>query len=60
MDDGIVMLRKLKDEIRGFIKEGAQEKSYSPNNLTMSIVIEAAELMGLFHSWQQSTQKPCI
>lgn len=41
-------LQEIKDKIRAFIKERDWEKYHSPKNISMSIAIEAAELMEHF------------
>ncbi|MBF0483689.1 MAG: nucleotide pyrophosphohydrolase [Candidatus Omnitrophica bacterium] len=41
-------MKNIKMEIRRFVKERCWEKFHSPKNLSMSIAIEAAELMEHF------------
>jgi len=41
-------LPEIKDKIRKFVRERDWEKFHSPKNLSMSIAIEAAELMEHF------------
>ena len=48
MQDPKTTVEKLKHEIAGFIRERDWEQFHSPKNLSMSITIEAAELMELF------------
>ena len=50
-----VTLQHIKDKIKQFIKEREWEKYHSPKNISMSIAIEAAELMEHFQ-WLSTTQ----
>ncbi|TRZ93420.1 nucleotide pyrophosphohydrolase, partial [bacterium] len=43
-----ITLQEIKARIKQFIKERDWEKYHSPKNLSMSIAIEAAELMEHF------------
>lgn len=43
-----ITLRKIKDKIKKFIKDRDWQKYHSPKNISMSIAIEAAELMEHF------------
>jgi len=48
-------IQKLKEKINQFIAERDWEKFHSPKNLSMSIAIEAAELMEKFQ-WADNTE----
>lgn len=48
MDDRTTTFEELKERIRAFVKARDWEKFHSPKNLSMSLAIEAAELMELF------------
>jgi len=48
MSDKATSIQKLKTKINTFIAERDWEKFHSPKNLSMSIAIEAAELMEKF------------
>ncbi len=48
MSDKKVTIQELKDTLSKFVKERDWEQFHSPKNLTMSIAIEAAELMEKF------------
>ena len=48
LSDRRISLGELKDEISGFVEERAWSKFHNPKNVSMSIAIEAAELMELF------------
>lgn len=48
MADSITTLKELKAKMAEFVKERDWEKFHSPKNLSMSIAIEAAELMEKF------------
>lgn len=48
MDDRTTTLEELKERISAFVKARDWEKFHSPKNLSMSLAIEAAELMELF------------
>lgn len=41
-------IQKIKDKIAIFVKERNQNKFHNPKNLSMSIAIEASELIGIF------------
>jgi NTP pyrophosphatase (non-canonical NTP hydrolase) len=43
-----VTLQEIKNKIKSFVKERDWEQYHSPKNLSMSIAIEAAELMEHF------------
>lgn len=43
-----ISLNQIKKEIKKFIRERSWEKYHSPKNISMSIAIEAAELMEHF------------
>ncbi len=48
MNDSTCTIENLKNEMRTFIKERKWESYHNPKNISMSIAIEAAELMELF------------
>ena len=48
MKDQITHIQEIKDRINQFVKERNWTEAYSPKNLSMSIAIEAAELMENF------------
>ncbi len=48
MGDADTTLQQLKDRMDRFVKERDWEQFHSPKNLSMSIAIEAAELMEHF------------
>ncbi|MFO7984071.1 MAG: nucleotide pyrophosphohydrolase [Desulfuromonadales bacterium] len=48
MSDAETTLQQLKDRMDRFVKERDWEQFHSPKNLSMSIAIEAAELMEHF------------
>ncbi len=48
MNDANTTVGLMKKEIAAFIRERDWEQFHSPKNLSMSITIEAAELMELF------------
>jgi dCTP diphosphatase len=48
MEDKITNIQEIKDKINKFVKERNWTESHSPKNLSMSISIEAAELMEIF------------
>ena len=48
MKDQITHIQEIKDRINQFVKERNWTKAHSPKNLSMSIAIEAAELMENF------------
>ncbi|HKL49373.1 MAG TPA: nucleotide pyrophosphohydrolase [Desulfuromonadales bacterium] len=48
MGDAETTLQQLKDRMDRFVKERDWEQFHSPKNLSMSIAIEAAELMEHF------------
>jgi dCTP diphosphatase len=49
MNDTITTLAMLKALIKDFVDEREWEQFHSPKNVSMNIVIEAAELMELFN-----------
>lgn len=58
MSDQQITLHELKERMATFVRERDWEQFHSPKNLSMSIAIEAAELMEHFQ-WltvEQSTQ----
>jgi NTP pyrophosphatase (non-canonical NTP hydrolase) len=48
MPNSNITLQEIKNKIKQFVKERDWEKYHSPKNLSMSIAIEAAELMEHF------------
>lgn len=48
MNDNTTTLQELKNRMAAFVKERDWEQFHSPKNLSMSIAIEAAELMEKF------------
>lgn len=55
MSDSRTSIQKLKTKISKFIAERDWEKFHSPKNLSMSIAIEAAELMEKFQ-WVEGVE----
>ncbi len=53
--DKTVKIQELKDLMAQFVKERDWEKFHSPKNLSMSIAIEAAELMEHFQWADEET-----
>lgn len=47
-DDGCTTLQELKSRVAGFVSERDWQQFHTPKNLSMSIAIEAAELMEHF------------
>jgi len=54
-DDSNIVIQKLKDKIASFVKERDWDKFHTPKNLSMSIAIEAAELMEHFQ-WKNTEE----
>jgi len=50
-----ISLKKIKEKIKQFVKERDWEQYHSPKNLSMSVAIEAAELMEHFQ-WLTTEQ----
>ncbi|GFN34777.1 nucleotide pyrophosphohydrolase [Tepidimicrobium xylanilyticum] len=48
MSDQSTNIQQLKDKISNFVKERNWEEFHNPKNLSMSISIEASELMEIF------------
>lgn len=48
MSDKNILVQSIKNKIKKFVKERDWEQYHSPKNLSMSIAIEAAELMEIF------------
>lgn len=48
MDDSRTTVEQLRDVVRGFVEERDWGQFHSPKNLSMSLAIEAAELMEHF------------
>lgn len=48
MNDNVTNIQEIKNKINIFIKERNWTEAHSPKNLSMSIAIEAAELMEIF------------
>jgi len=46
--DSIITITQLKKKLSKFVKDRDWEQYHSPKNLSMSIAIEAAELMEMF------------
>lgn len=57
MADSTTTLNDLKAKMAAFVKERDWEKFHSPKNLSMSIAIEAAELMEHFQWCDVETSK---
>jgi dCTP diphosphatase len=57
MADSTTTLKELKSKMATFVKERDWEKFHSPKNLSMSIAIEAAELMEHFQWCDLETSK---
>jgi dCTP diphosphatase len=55
MTDSKTTVRQLRDLVADFVAERAWEKFHDPKNLSMSIAIEAAELMEHFQ-WARSDE----
>ena len=55
MSDPDTSIQQLKDKIKEFVKERDWEQYHSPKNLSMSLSVEAAELMEHFQ-WLTSEQ----
>ena len=48
MSDKVIPIQTIKNKIKKFVKERDWEQYHSPKNLSMSLAIEAAELMEIF------------
>jgi len=48
VDDSVMTLENLKERMAAFVRERDWEQFHTPKNLSMSIAIEAAELMEHF------------
>lgn len=48
MTDGTRTIQEIKDKIARFVEERNWNESHNPKNLSMSIAIEASELMEIF------------
>lgn len=48
MNDKDTNIQQIKDRIAEFVKDREWNQSHSPKNLSMSIAIEASELMEIF------------
>jgi len=48
MDDKNTKIQVLKEKVSAFVKQRNWEKFHNPKNLSMSIAIEASELMEIF------------
>ena len=48
MNDKVTNIQEIKDKIAEFVKARNWNESHSPKNLSMSIAIEASELMEIF------------
>ena len=57
--DATITIRDLKSSVHEFVSDRDWHKYHTPKNLSMSIAIEAAELMELFQwrdAWGDSSQ----
>jgi dCTP diphosphatase len=59
MPDDTSTLRQLRDLVRAFVAERKWERYHDPKNLSMSIAIEAAELMEHFQ-WIRNEELPAL
>lgn len=59
MADSTVTVQQLKDAYRQFVAERQWEPFHSPKNLSMSLSVEAAELMELF-LWMENTESRTV
>ena len=59
MSDNKISIEELKSTVEKFVSERDWEKFHSPKNLSMSISIEASELMELFQwlTFNESKEK---
>ena len=59
MSDNQISIEELKSTVEKFVNERDWEKFHSPKNLSMSISIEASELMELFQwlTFKESKEK---
>ena len=59
MSDNEISIEELKSTVEKFVSERDWEKFHSPKNLSMSISIEASELMELFQwlTFNESKEK---
>lgn len=48
VNDKDTNIQQIKEKIAGFVKERGWNEMHSPKNLSMSIAIEASELMEIF------------
>ena len=55
MTDATTKIQDLKNSIKKFVEERDWQQFHTPKNLSMSIAVEAAELMELFN-WIESNQ----
>ena len=55
MQDRITPVQDLKELVAKFVKDRDWAKAHNPKNLSMSIAIEAAELMEIFQ-WMNSDE----
>lgn len=55
MNDTTTHLQQLKDQMKKFVSERDWQQFHTPQNVAMSIVLEAAELMELFQ-WSNSAR----
>lgn len=53
MKDQVTTFQEIKDKVARFVDERDWNKFHNPKNLTMSIAIEAAELMEIFQWMSQ-------
>lgn len=59
MDDSRITLRQLRDQVQAFVDQRQWRRFHDPKNLSMSIAIEAAELMEHFQ-WARSEELAAI
>lgn len=55
MNDRDTTIEELKEKVREFVREREWRQFHSPKNLSMSLAIEAAELMEMFQ-WLTTEQ----
>lgn len=57
VSDQITSVQELRDLVESFVEERRWRQFHTPKNLSMSVAIEAAELMELFQ-WSEGSQAP--
>jgi len=55
MDDNFTSLEELRNLVASFVEERRWQQFHTPKNLSMSVAIEAAELMELFQ-WSDGVE----